>query len=67
MIRVCINGEERTLDERTSIAALLDSMGRGAAWTAVERNREVVSRTVFAETRLEDGDVLEIVQLVGGG
>jgi thiamine biosynthesis protein ThiS len=67
MIRVRLNGEERTVDDGTTVAALLESLGRRGAWTAVERNGEVVPRPAFADARLEDGDVLEIVQLVGGG
>jgi sulfur carrier protein len=34
---------------------------------AFERNREVVPRTRYAATLLEDGDRIEIVTLVGGG
>jgi thiamine biosynthesis protein ThiS len=33
----------------------------------VERNREIVDREAFRDTRLADGDVLELVRLVGGG
>lgn len=34
---------------------------------AVELNREIVSRGLWAETTLNDGDHLEIVHFVGGG
>ena len=34
---------------------------------AVERNRDLVPRDRRAETRLEEGDQLEVVTLVGGG
>ena len=34
---------------------------------AVERNREIVPRARYPETRLEAGDALEVVELVGGG
>jgi sulfur carrier protein len=35
--------------------------------SAVERNRTLVRRADHATTVLTDGDVLEIVTLVGGG
>jgi sulfur carrier protein len=34
---------------------------------AVERNGDVVPRAEHASTRLERGDVVEIVHFVGGG
>jgi thiamine biosynthesis protein ThiS len=34
---------------------------------AVEHNGEIVPRTVWAETRLNAGDRLELVHFVGGG
>ncbi len=34
---------------------------------AVERNREIVPRTGYAEAVLNDGDRIEIVSLIGGG
>ena len=34
---------------------------------AVERNEEIVPKAQYQETVLEDGDVLEIVNFVGGG
>jgi thiamine biosynthesis protein ThiS len=34
---------------------------------AVERNREIVPKSAYGETRLAEGDRIEIVQFVGGG
>ena len=33
----------------------------------VERNRDIVPAGTFAETALQDGDSLELLQFVGGG
>lgn len=33
----------------------------------VERNRDIVPAGTFAETALQDGDTLELLQFVGGG
>jgi thiamine biosynthesis protein ThiS len=67
MIRVRLNGTERSLEDGTTVARLLEELGKSPQWAAVERNRDVVPRAAFATTALADGDVLEIVHLVGGG
>jgi len=66
-IRVRLNGVERTFEDGTTVAAMLERLGRSPRWAAVERNRQVVPRAEFDRVTLEDGDVLEVVQLVGGG
>ena len=66
-MRIRVNGEAREVTEATTLAGLLAELKMPAARVAVERNREVVRRDAYAATRLSDGDILEIVQLVGGG
>ncbi len=34
---------------------------------AVERNGEIVFKSQYSETVLQDGDVIEVVSFVGGG
>ena len=34
---------------------------------AVERNEEIVPRSLYGETLLSDGDAIEIVHFIGGG
>jgi sulfur carrier protein len=46
------------------LLAEMDLLGRKLA---VERNGEVVPRSLHAETFLAEGDVVEIVTAVGGG
>jgi thiamine biosynthesis protein ThiS len=66
-MRVRVNGAEREVGEGLTLAALLADLGLPAGRVAIERNREIVRRDAYASTRLADGDVLEIVQIVGGG
>jgi len=65
MIR--LNGEPHQLAPRTSLIALLDSLGIDARRVAVEHNRRVVKRTEYGQTWLDEGDEVEIVNFVGGG
>jgi len=66
-VRVRVNGEERRLPMGASVAALLERLGVSRARVAVERNREILPKKDYAATVLADGDVLEVVELVGGG
>jgi len=67
MNRVCINGEFRELHESLTVAGLLQERGLDPRRVAVEVNRVVVPRDRHAVQPLADGDVVEIVTLVGGG
>ncbi len=66
-MRVRVNGEDRELEEGVSVATLLDSMSLEVNGIAVALNMEIVRRGEYADTRLSDGDELEIVRAVGGG
>jgi sulfur carrier protein len=66
-IDVVINGQSRTVNAGTTVAALIGELGLGGRKVAVERNREIVPRAQHAATQLADGDRLEIVTFVGGG
>lgn len=62
-----VNGEERQVDDRSTISALLVALGLADTLVAVERNENVVPRAQHATTELADGDRVEVVQFVGGG
>lgn len=62
-----VNGEQGDYADELTVAALLDQRGHNPAVVVVERNGEIVPAADFAATRLEAGDVLELVQFVGGG
>jgi sulfur carrier protein len=46
---------------------LIEELGLGAGACASELNRRLVPKKSRAETGLKDGDVVEIVTMVGGG
>jgi thiamine biosynthesis protein ThiS len=68
-MRITINGEPREVaDEPTpTLDELLRALGLPAERVAVERNGAVVRRADRAGCVVVDGDVLEVVTLVGGG
>ncbi len=62
-----VNGEEIQLERETALPDFLKSGGYDAARIAVERNGEIVPKSMYGECILNDADTLEIVQFVGGG
>jgi thiamine biosynthesis protein ThiS len=65
-MNVIINGESRTASAE-NLATLVGELGMKADRVAIELNREIVPRDRWAQTKLNDGDQLEIVHFVGGG
>ena len=66
-MRVEINGEPREVAEASTILDLLGELGIDARKVALERNLEIVPRSIYANTVLGPGDKLEIVHFIGGG
>jgi sulfur carrier protein len=66
-IHVTVNGLPRETPAGLSVLALLEHLGIDAQRVAIELNREIVRKTEWADTPVEDGASLEIVEFVGGG
>ncbi|MFN3566133.1 MAG: sulfur carrier protein ThiS [Burkholderiaceae bacterium] len=66
-ISVIVNGAPLTLAAGATVADVLARMEAAGRRVAVERNGEIVPKSRHRETRLADGDRLEIVIAVGGG
>jgi sulfur carrier protein len=66
-LSVRVNGEELRLPRGASVASLLDRLKVSTPRVAVERNREIVPKAAYPSTLLEEGDVFEVVEFVGGG
>jgi thiazole synthase len=66
-LSIRVNGQHRRVPAGISVADLARELGLDPARVAVERNLEIVARSILAEVRIEDGDDFEIVTFVGGG
>lgn len=66
-MKLTVNGEKMDAPDGLTIEGLVAHLKLDEGPVAVERNREVVPRAEHATTRLEDGDVVEVVHFVGGG
>ena len=67
MIAVAVNGQSRQLPAQITVAQLLAQIDMSGKRVAVERNGDIVPRSLHASTLLAEGDRLEIVVAVGGG
>lgn len=66
-MRLVINGEEKEIQSGNNVEDLLRELDINGRHIAVALNLEVVPRSRYAETRLKEGDKIEIVHAVGGG
>jgi sulfur carrier protein len=68
-MKLHINGEERSFDAPAplTLAVLVEILGMKPDRVAVELNRDIIPRSQWPETPLNEGDRLEVVHFVGGG
>jgi thiamine biosynthesis protein ThiS len=66
-LTILLNGERRALASPMTVAELLAHLDIDARRVAVELNLVVLKRSTFADTTVNDGDEVEIVNFVGGG
>jgi sulfur carrier protein len=67
MIKLRINGRGVELAGPTPLGDYLASLGVDQRAVAVELNERILERSELAGTLLGEGDVVEIVRMVGGG
>jgi thiamine biosynthesis protein ThiS len=67
-IALTVNGDPRSVAAGTSLSDFLASLKLDPRLVVIEHNRTILrNRDAYASLILMDGDVLEIVQFVGGG
>lgn len=66
-MKVFVNGDEFEIEDGASLSDLVMKLTDDPRGMAIERNREIVPKSLHASTMLQPGDRLEVVQFVGGG
>jgi len=66
VISIQLNGEVQAVTART-LAELVAELGLEQRMIAIERNLEVVPKSQYAVTGLQEGDRIELVHMIGGG
>ncbi|MNC97561.1 sulfur carrier protein ThiS [compost metagenome] len=67
MIQVTVNGQPQRFEAPLDIVSMLEKLEMKGRKIAVEKNGEIVPKSLHAGTLVENGDRLEIVVAVGGG
>ena len=66
-VQIQVNGENREIAAGTTVVGLLSQLGLNAGRVAIEYNLKILPKAKWEETKVGEGDRLEIVQFVGGG
>jgi sulfur carrier protein len=66
-MRVVLNGQPKELPEQSTLRSLLESLSIPAERVACEVNLKIIRRAAHGETSLREGDVIELIQAIGGG
>ncbi|MDQ6836062.1 MAG: sulfur carrier protein ThiS [Actinomycetota bacterium] len=66
---VTVNGQHRELDAGTTVAGVVAALevGPGARGVAVALDGEVVTRSRWTQTVLDEGALVEVVAAIQGG
>ncbi len=62
-----VNGAAQRFDGPVNVQQVLEQLAMAGKKVAVERNGEIVPRSLHQQCIIENGDSLEIVVAVGGG
>lgn len=66
-MKLTVNGAPGEVGPGTTVAALVEERAADARRVAVARNGEVVPRSAWARTKLEEGDAVEVLAATAGG
>ena len=66
-IALQVNGENRNCAIDTPLPELLEQLGLNPRLIAVEYNGEILHKQFWETTKIQQGDILEVVTIVGGG
>ena len=67
MINILLNGENKTISRNTNLDQLLKNLDLDNVRLAVEVNKEIIPRSNYGLHTLNEHDIVEIVQAIGGG
>lgn len=66
-MKITVNGREMDVTDGITVYALLESLGVVPATMVVQQNDAIVERKHYESTIVAEGDVLELIRMVGGG
>lgn len=67
LITIQVNGQAVAVPPGQVLTTCLEQLGYDLRLVALEFNGEILHRQHWRHTRMAEGDVLEVVTIVGGG
>lgn len=67
MISITLNGEQKEIENNSTLAMLVDTLELQDKRFAVEVNEDLVPRSEHAQYQIQNNDQIEIVHAIGGG
>lgn len=66
-MQIVLNGRPRAIESAATVRRLLEEMDYPPEVVAVQVNDDIVPRSRFADTRLAEGDRVEVITFAAGG
>lgn len=66
-IKIILNGEEKNLPQKMTIADLILHYQLDVKKIAIEKDLEIINPQKFSEVIIDEGSRVEIVHFIGGG
>jgi len=66
-MNIVLNGDPKELTAPLTLQELLDQLQIPFGRVACEVNLKIIRRAFYATTLIQEGDVVEIIQAIGGG
>lgn len=67
LMKITLNGERKEVPAGLTVDGLLRHLSIEPGRVAVELNLHIVRKAAYAETAVNEGDSVEVVQFMGGG
>jgi thiamine biosynthesis protein ThiS len=67
VMTITLNGKKREFPEALTLSDLLEAVGLAGKPVVVEKNQHALLPREIATAGVEEGDVIEIVQITAGG
>jgi len=67
MIKILLNGKNKTIEDKTNLNLLLKKLSIESNKVAIEINGVVVSKNDYEKKIIKTNDKIEIVHFIGGG
>ena len=66
-MKVLVNGQEKTLTQTEKLKDFIEQFCNDHRYVIAEVNGEIIKNRHWDQTTLKNGDIIELVNFVGGG